>query len=270
MGTFGCHSCGVNVKDLEGKPYEEWPCATCALSKNYTKIFSTGFFDTGKLDEQEDERLALSLDEHEFVTTGNFPLTKDEIQSLETIKNAVARQIYSVFAGMLVKFLYMAKKNPVTFEILLKKLQFPYMSYSEIGASMDPKCSKQNVLYHLKSAVDEMPELESAILTDTRYSGGHYALKTLAAKRRQEMAEQRIQRTMFGDMSERIKMYSIEELNKILKLPFMVRDEVFTFNAYLQDEEHIDGSSDDKSGSADTKVQERRKGDTAEDGEDIG
>lgn len=73
------------------------------------------------------------------------------------------------------KMVKLAKFNPTMFEVIIKKMQYPYMSYSEIGDSMTPKCSKQNVLYHLKHAVEMFPEISSALLTDTRFSSGRYA-----------------------------------------------------------------------------------------------
>jgi hypothetical protein len=36
----------------------------------------------------------------------------------------------------------------------------------------------------------------------------------------------------------------IDELNSILHSPLMLRDEVFTFNAYLQDEEKLNAAAD--------------------------
>lgn len=245
MSTFGCHSCGVKLEDYKDKPYEEWPCATCALSKNYTKTFSTGFFDTGdEDDEPADENQRIEYD-HEFVTTGRFPLTPGELQSLETIKQAVERQIYASFSGLLVRMLSMAKSNPVMFEVVVKKLQFPYMSYSEIGDTMEPKCSKPNVLYHLKAAVKQFPELADVLLVDTRYSGGRYALKTVAEKHRKAVVETRVQQAIYGDKYGIGRYPDVKELNAILRSPVNVRDEVFTYNAYLKDEEHLDGASGD-------------------------
>jgi len=61
-------------------------------------------------------------------------------------------------------------------------MQYPHLSYYQIGAKMTPPCSKQNVLYHLSHAVKEFPDLHKAILTDTRFSGGRYAIKTEADK----------------------------------------------------------------------------------------
>ena len=240
MSTFGCHRCKVNLKDWEGRPYEEWPCASCTLAKDYSRTFNTGYFDSAKMEEElEDEHDPFQQNEHEFVVSDTVKLNEDEIHSLETIQDAISHQIYAMFSGILVRLLHMAKTNPMMFEVFIKKMQFPYMSYSEIGNTMEPKCSKQNVLYHLKCVVDEFPELLSIIQTDTRYSGGRYALKTVADRKRKQLAEERAQKIIYGDKYAAFRYMDMDELNKILRLPFNMRDEVFTFNAYLDDEAHL-------------------------------
>lgn len=264
MATFGCHNCGVNLKDWEDKPYETWPCASCALSKDYSQTFSTGFFDTGALEEVEYETgdgVPAFPCEHEFVTAGDFPLKEEELQSLETIQAATARQICSMFSNLLVRLLHMAKKNPVMFEVFIKKMQFPHMSYSEIGDTMDPRCSKQNVLYHLKNVVEEFPELETVIQTDTRYSAGRYALRTIADKRRRDNALEKTQKLLFREYHCVLGSADIKTLNFILRLPFLMRDEVFTFNSYLKDEEYLHGretENQDRSGDVQVEGSENR------------
>ena len=183
MSTFGCHSCGVKLEEYKNRPYEEWPCATCALSKDYSRTFSTGYFETADLESVEDEHEIEADDDATFVTDGKIPLRDTEIDTLATIVNAVANQVQLIFSGLLVRLLKIAKTNPIMFEVFIKKMQFPYMSYSEIGDTMEPKCSKQNVLYHLKCIVKEFPELENVLQTDTRYTNGQYALRTIAEKR---------------------------------------------------------------------------------------
>lgn len=239
MPTFSCHSCGVKLEEYKNKPYEEWPCATCALSKDYSRTFSTGYFETADLDTIEDDHPLNIEDECNFVATQGAPLKDYEIDTLQTIVNAVTYQIQMVFSGLLVKLLHIAKTNPIMFEVFIKKMQFPYMSYAEIGDSMEPKCSKQNVLYHLKCIVNEFPELECVLPTDTRYTDGHYALKTIAAKRKQQIAQERVQNALYPDNRFDSYKLTIEQLNNILHLPFNMREEVFNFNAYLKDEEHL-------------------------------
>lgn len=239
MAVFGCHRCKVNLKEWADKPYDQWPCASCTLAKDYSRTFSTGYFDTAEVEGIEDESARLGEEKHEFIVGNPVELTEDELTSLETIKTAVTHQICEMFSGILVKLLHIAKTNPIMFEVFIKKMQFPYMSYAEIGASMNPKCSKQNVLYHLKCVVSEFPELLSVIHTDTRYSGGQYALKTVADRKRQQVAEERAQDLIFDDKYKPYRYMDMKELNRILRLPFNVRDEVFTFNAYLADELHM-------------------------------
>lgn len=249
MSTFGCHSCGVNLKDYADKPYESWPCASCALAKNYYHTFSTGYFDTAKAEGIEDEKARLDDEtDPDYVMLGSFPLQEHEVQTLRTIQKAVANQIYAMFSGILVKLLRLGKTNPLAFEVFIKKMQFPYMSYSEIGDTLTPKCTKQNVLYHLKAVVKDFPDLESIILTDTRYSNGHYALKTIADKRKQQIAEERVQKIIFNNKYGEYR-FTIEELNKVLHLPFNIPTEVFDFNAYLGDDFHLEeenGKAEDK------------------------
>ena len=238
----------MNPADWKDKPYELWPCATCSMSKNYYHTFSTGYFDTLSEDIEDENVTFDSPEDHPFVIGGSFPLRDDEIDSLETIRNAVEKQCCAMFSGIIVKLLEMAKKNPVMFEVLIKKLQFPYMSYSEIGDTMSPKCSKQNVLHHLKMAVSQFPELGQVIHTDTRYSGGHYALRTLADIKRREQAENAIQRNIYGKHYYQFRHLDMKELNRLLKLPFMVRDEVFSFNAYVKDEARDNGGQAENKG----------------------
>ena len=188
------------------------------------------------MEEVEDE--SVDLDHCEFVTSGEMQLSEEDLKSLGTIKKAVERQIYKIFSDVLVRLLAMAQKNPLAFEVFIKKMQFPHMSYSEIGNSMKQKCSKQVVLYHLKTIVNDFPELEAVIHTDTRYSGGRYALRTLSLKRKQDIALEQLQKDLYGKKAYVSKYNTVEDVNKILHAPFMVDDEVFTFNAYLKDEEH--------------------------------
>ena len=82
MSTFGCHSCGVNLKDYADKPYESWPCASCALAKNYYHTFSTGYFDTAKAEGIEDEKARLDDEtDPDYVMLGSFPLQEHEVQN---------------------------------------------------------------------------------------------------------------------------------------------------------------------------------------------
>ena len=238
MPTFGCHNCKADLKAFEDRAYEEWPCAKCALAKHYSHTFCTGYSDTADLDGIEDESL-VKAEDASFVTMGDVTLTENELATLGTIKDAIAHQIMSSLSGIVLTLLKMSQTNPTMFEILIKKMQFPFMSYSDIGASLDPPCSKQNVLYHLKSAVRMYPEIEAALLIDSRYSGGRYALKTLAESRRREQVERRVRQNLYGDAWEAQQYGRVEEINDILRLPFVIDPRVLDFNAYVKDEEEL-------------------------------
>ena len=244
MSTFGCHNCGVNLDDLKDKPYEQWPCSSCALAKDYSKTFNTGYFDTAALDAIEDERQTLQLDgeDSDFVTSGDIPLRPEEIRTLKSIKNAVANHMCAVLSGSLLKLMKIASKRPQLFEVVIKKMQFPYMSYAEIGASMDPVCSKQNVLHYLKQAVKEMPVLADVIKVDQRYSNGYYALRTVADIKRQQESERLLQQNIFGSEASKVHL-DINEVNSILRLPFNIKDEILEFNAYTRDEEYLNATA---------------------------
>jgi len=237
MSVFGCHSCGVDITKYAN--YEDSPCATCKLAKEYYNTHRAAMFDSSgdptNYDEDEDERLGV-VDE----TFENFDQKQPKVdireQSLDTIKEAIQNQMYIAMSGLIMKFVKLAKDNPIMFEVVIKKMQYPYMSYMEIGRSMQPPCKKQNVLYHLKRAVEMFPDLEKVILTDTRFSGGRYALQTIANRARQNNAKQRVQDILFGGMNPEFKSMRMSELNAILAAPFMAPDEAIDFNPYVEDE----------------------------------
>ena len=234
MATFGCHSCNVDISKYER--YEDSPCATCKLCQEYTSTHRAALFDSGdNLD--EDENLA-KLDKafEELDADKKRAAQMEQLRSIEPLKEAIEKQVFIAASGLILKMVKLAKSNPVMFEVVIKKMQYPYMSYSEIGDSMNPKCSKQNVLYHLKHAVELFPDLASSILTDTRFSAGRYALQTIANKHRQITSQKRIQGILYGDVNPAFKAMGLKELNAILAAPFMASDEALNFNPYIEDE----------------------------------
>lgn len=242
MSTFGCHNCKADLKAFEDKPYEEWPCAKCALAKEYSHSFNTGYFETPDEEALYDDN-QYTAEDAPYVIDDQISLDDHEISTLRTIKEAITHQILSSLSGAILKLLKLASSNKLAFEVLVKKMQFPYMSYSDIGVSLDPPCSKQNVLYHLKNAVKAFPELESVLVIDSRYSGGRYALKTLSQKLKEQQATTRIRQNLYGDEAADMQARKIEELNAILHLPFMIDRKVLDFNAYADEEESL---SDDR------------------------
>lgn len=241
MSTFGCHSCKVDLSKYA--TYEESPCATCKLAKEYTSTHRAALFDSGS-DIDEDESLAKEdalFDEHGDTLSPR--LLGESVEALKALKEVIETQIFVAASGLIIKLVKLAKYNPTMFEVVIKKMQYPYMSYSEIGDSMNPKCSKQNVLYHLKHAVDTFPEIASALLTDTRFSAGRYALQTVANRYRQIVSKQRIQGILYGDTNPAFQAMGMKELNSILSAPFMTSDEAINFNPYIEDEKEDEQAS---------------------------
>lgn len=236
-----CGNCGVDLRK-----YENWldsPCATCRLGNDSPTTKRPALFDTEKTCTPDGEEASyLARVDKALEAAGDDPppppafdqLTPEMLQQL---KKVMEEQIYGVLSGTIVKFMKLGKASPVMLELVLKKMQYPYMSYSELGASMKEPFSKQNVLYHLKHAVDIMPELASVLLTDTRFSGGRYALQTMANKHRKEDAYRRIKGLLYGEDDPNMQAKSMRELNSILHAPFMVSEEALDFNPYIADED---------------------------------
>lgn len=233
---LSCASCGYVPNPRI--PYLESPCATCKLANDSPTTKRPALFDTEKVCTKDGEEASyLARVDKALEAAGDDPPPEPKFDKLtpdmlQTLRKIMEEQIYSVLAGTIVKLLKIGKISPVMLELVLKKMQYPLMSYSELGASMKEPFSKQNVLYHLKHAVDLMPELSSVLLTDTRFSGGRYALKTIANKRREEDAYRRIRGLLYGDQNPDMQAKSMKELNAILHAPFMVSDDALNFSAY--------------------------------------
>ena len=241
--VFGCHSCSYHPSP--DVPYLESPCATCKLAVEYTNTKRAAMFDSAggsDFDADEEENSALARVDKELENAGDDPVSKQSAQypltldQLATLKKAIEDQLMVAISGVVLKLLKLGQVSPIMLELVIKKLQYPHMSYSELGASMETPFSKQNVLYHLKHAVEIIPELSSALLTDTRFSAGRYALKTLAQEARQHYAEQRIQGILYGENDPAFTAHRLKELNAILQAPFLLTKEAFDFNPYIKDE----------------------------------
>jgi len=243
MSVFGCHSCGVDITKYPD--YMSSPCATCKLATEYYNTKRASMFDSAggsDYDEDAEENEALARCDKALETAGDDPITKRAAQfpltldQLSVLKKAIEDQLMIAISGILLKLLKLGQVSPVMLELVIKKMQYPLMSYSELGASMKEPFSKQNVLYHLKHAVELIPELSSALLTDTRFSRGKYALKTLAQEAKQTYAEKTIQGILYGD-DPAFQARRLTELNAILQAPFLMDKEVFEFNPYIKNEE---------------------------------
>ena len=242
MSGLSCSNCGYTPSPAI--PYLESPCATCRLALDIPTTKRPALFDSCGSKENADgeEASYLARIDKDLEHAGDDPTPEpsyDKLtpEMLQTLKRAMEEQIYGVLSGTIIKFLRLGRTSPIMLELVLKKMQYPYMSYSELGASMKEPFSKQNVLYHLKHAVEIMPELASVLLTDTRFSGGRYALQTLANKRRKEAAMREIKGLLYGDDNPELQARPMRELNAVLHAPFMLSDEALDFNPYIADED---------------------------------
>lgn len=241
---FGCWNCSYTPSPEI--PWEESPCATCKTANDYVNTKKANFFDSAggsDYDPDEEENAAFARVDKELEAAGEDPVKKASAQypltleQLATLKKAIEDQLMIAISGVVIKLIKLGQTSPIMLELVLKKLQYAHMSYSELGASMRVPFSKQNVLYHLKHAVEIIPELSTALLTDTRFSAGRYALKTLAQEARQEYAEKRIQGILYGENDPAFTAYRLKELNAILQAPFLLDKDALNFNPYIKDEQ---------------------------------
>lgn len=108
------------------------------------------------------------------------------------------------------------------------------MSYHDIGMSLSTPCSKQNVLYHLTHAVKQFPDLYKAILTDTRFSGGRYAIKNAVEEKGRHAQIDRVRKKLY-DQSPINTRKTIQELKKQFNKPFKV-EVIKDFDKYQEDQ----------------------------------
>ena len=105
MSVFGCHSCGVDLGKF--RSYEESPCATCKIGKEYFNTPKAPFYDTSVGDDDGgDENPGHQtrteswepMVEPEFDEDGNTELYGDSI-SLQTLKEVVQHQVLLLLAA---------------------------------------------------------------------------------------------------------------------------------------------------------------------------
>lgn len=97
-------------------------------------------------------------------------------------------------------------------------MQYPSMSYHEIGRNLNPPCSKQNVLYHLSNAVKQFPDLCASIITDSRFSGGRLAIKKIANTIQKQRQIEKIRKILYVQ-TEANKRKSIQQLKEEFAKP---------------------------------------------------
>lgn len=207
-----------DIQKYKGKPYQETPCASCFLTRqtNKTNKHSQLFDTDGATQDVVDQNTKTPADS--LIQQQSIPseLTPD---SIELIMQACQQNFLVVLSNVVLKLTDLAKTYPALYQILHLKMQYPHLSYYEIGARMSPPCSKQNVLYHLQHAVKQFPQLHKAILTDTRFSGGRYAIKTEAQKAKHNKAVQKVRHLLY-EQTEANTEKALNELTQLFKKPF--------------------------------------------------
>ena len=215
---MNCPCPAFDIQKYKDKPYEETPCASCFLTRqtNKTNKHSQLYDTDGAFQEVVDQNTNSPDELMDLKKSIGNELSPEAI---ELIMQACQQNFLIVLSNVVLKLTDLAKTYPALYQILHLKMQYPHMSYYQIGANMTPPCSKQNVLYHLSHAVHEFPDLHKAILTDTRFSGGHYALRTQADKVAKQKQVQKV-RHMLYETTEANSSKSFEELTKLFKKPF--------------------------------------------------
>ena len=231
--TYGCHSCGVDLSKY--KSYDESPCASCKLTKEAHSAHTVEMFESADIAEEADQLNNIAQEDDPLA---DFSY---DLPVLEKMKEVCEAQVLTVASGIILKLLSLVPKHPIMVEVVLKKLQHPHMSYSAIGASMSTPCHKQNILHHLKQAVKLFPELQSALITDTRSNGGHYALRTVASQHRKTYVQNRLRELMYGN-DPLLREKTIKEINAIFKAPFENATWLSEFDLYTK----YDNGEDDK------------------------
>ena len=267
MPTFGCHSCWFPPTAEEftknGGKWEDTPCATCKLSVEYYNIPTPGFYDSGSKENENDSGHSIrkvdsgliaetvrSPDDEAEAIEEEFAHDKETCEAYKKLmqfsdskeirlfRDIIERQTFILVGNTVIRLLRMAKESPDVFEVVIKHMLYPNMSYSEIGDSMTPRFTKQKVLYCLKHAVEEFPELSSVFLTDTRFSGGKNAIETLANKHKRQASEEELKGVLYGN-DDSLKALALSAVNRILRDPAAIRESVLDFNYYSTDEAEL-------------------------------
>lgn len=215
---MNCPCPDFDIQKYKGKPYQQTPCAKCFMVRqSYQTGKHSQLFDTdGAQDTSSDfikQQYNPELDQ----------IQKLSPESVKLIQQACEQNFLVVLSNVVLKLTDLAKTYPILYQILHLKMQHPELSYYEIGRKINPPCSKQNVLYHLSHAVKEFPDLNKAILTDTRFSAGKNAIKTAAQKSNKYNQLQRVRKLIY-DETDINSRKSFQLLQKQFEKPFKVVD----------------------------------------------
>ncbi len=223
-----------DIQKYKDKPYQETPCAKCFLSKQTTNTHKhSQLFDTDGVQSQQPAKRPQPVQVQDILPEKISPDT------LAIIVQACQQNFILTLSNLVLKLTRLSKTYPVLFQILTYKMQHPQLSYFEIGRKLNPPCSKQNVLYHLSHAVRQFPQLEKSIVTDTRFSGGRYALKTIAQLASRIKQVQIVRRKLY-EQNQYNTRKEFDELKRQLQRPYKVNI-ISEFDSYL----HESDSGDD-------------------------
>ena len=213
---MNCPCPQFDLQKYRNKPYEQTPCASCFMTKETNKTNKHAIlYDTDGAIDQSQEPYVQPQEQ--------LPQQIQQLseQSINMIMQACQQNFLITLSNIVIKLTDLAKTYPPLYQILHYKMQHPEMSYHQIGVALSQPCSKQNVLYHLTHAVKQFPDLYKAILTDTRFSGGRYAIKTAADKRQKQIQVQRVRKKLY-DESQINRRKSLQELKEQFSKPFKV------------------------------------------------
>lgn len=215
MSTSGCHSCEVNLQDYKDIPYQNTPCAKCRLARDSQQTFKRiSLFDTDASVDDLQDTVAASQQQGFSIPTW---VPQEVVQQ---IQKACQNNMLVTLGNIILRIVKLSRQHPITAQILMIKMQYPNKSYYEIGQLMSPRCSKQNVLYHLKHAVQIFPQLSSALLIDTRFSGcGKSAIQSVAKLRNNQRAVSKLQAALYPTTAHN-QPATIQQINTIFNMPY--------------------------------------------------
>lgn len=217
---------------FQNVPYQETPCANCFMTRETHRTNKVSkFYDTdGAQDVDIDDLVAQQqATQDEDYIPDNIPQNV-----ILNIQKACQHNFLITLSNTVLKLTRLAKEYPALFQVLVIKMQYPYMSYLDIGKHMVPPCSKQNVLYHLQHAVQEFPQLSKAILTDTRFSGGRYAIKRVADIAKEQINSNKIKKLLYNQTAIN-KRKTLEQLHQLFSEPFKTQT-INIYDAYAKEQ----------------------------------
>lgn len=228
-----------DIQKYRDVPYQQTPCASCFMTHQTNKTNKhTKLYDTDGAIDQTPSKRPQPVQVQDILPEQVNP------QTLRIIMQACQQNFLIVLSNIVLKLVNLSKSYPVLFQILTYKMQHSQLSYYDIGRKLDPPCSKQNVLYHLSHAVREFPDLQKAIFTDTRFSGGRYALRTVAQLAARTKQVQRVRRLLYDDTTAN-RRHTFKQLQQQFKKPYKIQT-ISKFDAYLQQSDSKETSDADK------------------------